>query len=92
MPRPRKNPPAELPSLPVVAEPRPPEPEPTPMLSVPSAPPVPERVSVGVRNRCPWGVVQSAGSTWGREPTILLATDPRLPELRRCEHLIVVEI
>lgn len=69
-------------------------PAPVTVESKPLAPavPVPQRVSVGVRNRCPWAVVQSAGTPWGRAGTILKADDPRLPELRRCEWLIVTEV
>jgi hypothetical protein len=57
----------------------------------PATKPVPAFYSVGVRNRCPWATVRSATTDWGRAPTILPADDPRLPELRRCEYLTVVE-
>ena len=57
------------------------------------APPEPTPVfySVGVRNRCPWATIRSAGTDWGRLPTVLPADDPRLPELRKCEWLTVAE-
>jgi len=91
--RPRKEPPPgqnesnEAPDkfpLPQVAEP--------PRVVAPPPPSKPVLYSVGVRNRCPWATIQSAGASWGREPTILPASDARLPELKRCEFLTVTEI
>ena len=78
--------------------------EPTPVsapspsvFSDPLAAPVPQPapnplVRVGVRNRCPWNAIQSASSMWTKAPTLIHANDPRLPELRRCEWLLVEDV
>lgn len=87
---------------PLAMETPPPVPEavparPAPVHSDPLAAPVPQpgpkpMVRVGVRNRCPWSSVQSASSVWTKAPTLIQASDPRLPELRRCEWLLVEDV
>jgi hypothetical protein len=67
-------------------------PEPVVVPAAPAAPVGPRLVSVGVRNRCPWATIQSAGASWGREPMLIRADDPRLPELRRCQWLVVTPV
>jgi len=98
-PRKRKEPPPDLDvaiEIPEKAEPpqmaEPPWAVEPPRTVAPSPPVKPTRYSVGVRNRCPWATIQSAGASWGREPTILAASDARLPELRKCEFLTVSEV
>jgi len=48
--------------------------------------------SVGVRNRCPWSTIQSAGSWWSRASIIIPGSDSRLDELQRCDWLLVAPV
>ena len=54
--------------------------------------PVATFYSVGVRNRCPWSTIQSAGTYWSRTSTIIPGSDPRLDELKRCDWLLVAPV
>jgi len=44
-----------------------------------------------VRSIAPFGIVQSASLTFGTQPTIMRADDPRLPELQACQWLEITE-